>query len=179
MQTGLIPRYFFCCPKNGDIMDKVAIHIGELIRKIMTETGKKAKWLANKIGCVPDDIYWMWGEQYIRPERLIQICKHLETDFFACYSDYIRQQVPLPEISHQVDDEIHIGILIKSTVNENGIKSPWLAKQIGCSSSQLYRMYGYKHIKIEKLISLCILLKTPNISAFTGTIVLKNTAYHG
>jgi len=149
------------------------IHIGELIKKQMDESGRKAEWLADQIGCVPDNIYWIWRQKYIDPEQLIKICFHLETYFFVHYSEYIRQQVPLSERKYRVGDKIHIGILIQHRMNEEGRKTKWLAKNIHRSRSQIYKIYDYEHIKIELLISISILLKTDFFSIYSEYVNRK------
>jgi len=166
----LIPRYFLF--QNGAVMSD-EIHTGGLIRKQMEKEGREAEWLADQIGCVPDNIYWIWRQKYIDPEQLIKICFHLETDFFAHYSEYIRQRIPSSDRKYIVGENIHIGILIQSKMNEEGRKTKWLAKNIHRSRSQVYRMYDYKHIKTELLISISILLKTDFFSIYSEYVNRK------
>jgi len=148
------------------------VHIGALIKKKMNEDGRKAKWLADKIGCVPHNIYWIYQQQHIGTEQLILICTHLEMDFFACYSEYVCQQAQLPEKLHHVNEKIHIGNLIQGKMNEDGRKNRWLARIIGCDRSHIYRIYQHQHIDIKQLILICIHLKM-NFFDYYSTYVLK------
>jgi hypothetical protein len=40
-----------------------------------------------------------------------------------------------------MNDEIHIGNLIRSKLKENGQTVSWLAKQVYCNRSSLYRIF--------------------------------------
>jgi hypothetical protein len=155
-------------------MDEEIPHVGKLIKTKMDEEGRKASWLADKIGCVPNHIYWIYKQQYIGPEQLISICIHLETNFFSCYSKYIHQQVQLPERLYCVDDKIHIGNLIQGKMNKDGRKAPWLARKIKRSRGHIYRIYGYSHIDVKKLFSICIHLETDFFAYYSDYVQKKS-----
>ncbi|MDR1737553.1 MAG: hypothetical protein LBR66_01860 [Candidatus Symbiothrix sp.] len=58
------------------------------------------------------------------------------------------------------ENEIDIGLEIRTLIDERGIKVKWLAKQVGCGNSSLGKMLKNKHIYPELLLKLSIALKT-------------------
>lgn len=65
----------------------IRIHIGELIRAKLKDDRRSVKWLANKIGCVRDNVYKILKKESIDTELLMRISMAFETDFFLYYSD--------------------------------------------------------------------------------------------
>jgi len=136
------------------------IHIGKLIKKEVGGEKGKLPWLADKVACTESDIRWIYTRQHINFERLMKFCIYLETDFFAYYSEYVREWVLLSEKPEYSGGKIHIGALIRAKMNEEGRKVDWLSKKTLCSKSTLSRIYQNEHIGAERLISICKHLKT-------------------
>ena len=141
-------------------MEKEMPHIGKLIQKKMSEEGRKAGWLANTIFHTQSDIYWLYQQQHISVQLLISICIHLKTDFFAYYSEYVRQIIPFCEKLQYIEGKIHFGKLIQIQMEKEGRKVKWLADKIYSTKSTIYRIYKREHIDIEQLILISIHLET-------------------
>jgi DNA-binding Xre family transcriptional regulator len=57
-------------------------------------------------------------------------------------------------------NDIDIGLEIRTLLKQQGIKTKWLAEQIGCDNSNLGKMLNNKHIYPELLLKISIALKT-------------------
>ena len=55
-------------------------------------------------------------------------------------------------------EEIHIGKLIQRVLKENGRTVVWLARQMGCDRSRLYRIFNSPDIDTELLLRLAEVL---------------------
>jgi len=65
------------------------IDIGSVVRQKMNEYGTTVAWLARKVGCDKGNLYKQLHNKHIYPELLLKISIALKTDFFACYSHYL------------------------------------------------------------------------------------------
>ena len=72
---------------------KHKIEIGNLIRTEMEKEGRKAVWLANKINYEKTKITRIYQGEDINLQTLVEICIHLEVDFFAYCSEYVRGEI--------------------------------------------------------------------------------------
>ena len=54
--------------------------------------------------------------------------------------------------------QIHIGKLILEVVSQKGIKTSWLAKQLGCHRNNIYLIYARSWIDTETLTKLSLIL---------------------
>ena len=68
------------------------IHIGKLIKDVVSQKGIKTSWLAEQLGCHRNNIYLIYARSWIDTETLMQLCYILEYDFFASLSTYFQQQ---------------------------------------------------------------------------------------
>ena len=143
------------------------VHIGALIKKKMDGDGRKVTWLAEKTALSRSQIYRMYKQQYIAVNQLVSINIHLEADFFACYSEYLRQQAQWLEKPEYTGGKIHIGALIKEQVGKGGYKVAWLADKMRCSESNIYRIFDKQYIDIELLTRFCIHLKTDFFACYS------------
>jgi len=147
------------------------IRIGELIQRKLDENGQKQKWLADKMQCSESTISRMCKNQNINTNRLIPICKILKYNFFSDYVEYVENRInggnpTSPILSHSpispnftATEEIHIGKIIRKIKDENGIKTNWLAKKIGCTEKNAYNLYKRKTIDTAQLVTISIYLK--------------------
>lgn len=62
-------------------------HIGELIKKELERQERTPTWLARKINCERPNVYYIFRQQSINTEMLMQISRALNVDFFRFYSD--------------------------------------------------------------------------------------------
>ena len=69
------------------------IHIGKLVRKKMEEEGRSAQWLAKQVSCTRGNIYKIFENQDIHPQLLKRISIVLKFDFFAYYSEDVREEI--------------------------------------------------------------------------------------
>ena len=69
------------------------IHIGQLIKKLMTESGRKPSWLANEIACDPSNIHKIYRRQRVDTDLLADICVCLEVNLFPLYSEYVCEEI--------------------------------------------------------------------------------------
>jgi len=143
------------------------IHIGRLIQKEVGKEKGKLPWLADKIACTESDIHWIYTRQHINFEQLIKFCIHLKKDFFAYYSEHVREWVLFSEKPQYTGGKIDIGALIQAKMNEDGRKTGWLAEKICCSISTCTRIYQRKHIEAKRLIAICRHLKTDFFACYS------------
>ena len=68
------------------------LDIGELILQKLKEKNRNIVWLAKKVGCDDSNLGKMLkGKRYIYPDLLLLISIALEEDFFAYYSQKIKE----------------------------------------------------------------------------------------
>jgi hypothetical protein len=56
--------------------------------------------------------------------------------------------------------EIQIGKCIQEQMDKDGRKAVWLAKQLSCDASLIYRIYAKGIVPAERLIDISIALET-------------------
>ena len=139
------------------------INIGELIRKKLYEHGQKEQWLAKKIGCDESKISRICNgkSQSINTNTLISICICLKYNFFNDFVQYINTQIDNKNnalLYTFIDNERHIGEIIRKIKDEKGIKSKWLAEQIHLSKGDVSNIYQRKDIDVDLLAIICICL---------------------
>jgi len=72
------------------------IHIGELILKKLKEKERSIAWLARQVNCNDGNLgRHLRNSPHIHTELLLRISKALGEDFFAYYSEEIRENVEL------------------------------------------------------------------------------------
>ena len=71
-------------------MNLEKIHIGSLICNKLKEERRTAAWLAQKIHCERNNVYKIFKKSSIDTDLLLKINLALNTDFFACYSEFYR-----------------------------------------------------------------------------------------
>ena len=59
-----------------------------------------------------------------------------------------------------MQDEIHIGNLIKNKLKEDGRSALWLAKKINCERTNIYKIFEKPSINTSLLLKIALLLKT-------------------
>jgi plasmid maintenance system antidote protein VapI len=64
------------------------VHIGELIKKKLKESGHSVTWLAKKIPCHRTNIYKIFAKKHIHHLLLARINKFLDYNFFSHYPEY-------------------------------------------------------------------------------------------
>jgi len=68
------------------------IPIGELILQKLKEKERSLTWLAQKVGCDVSNLSkTLKNSRYIYTELLFRISVALEEDFFACYSQKLKE----------------------------------------------------------------------------------------
>ena len=72
---------------------KTKIEIGQLIRTEMEKEGRKAVWLAKKNNYEKSKITRIYQGEDLRLSTLVEICIHLEVDFFAHYSEFVCEEI--------------------------------------------------------------------------------------
>lgn len=55
--------------------------------------------------------------------------------------------------------EVHIGKLIKQQMDEQGRRAVWLAKQLNCDRSNVYKIYRCKTIDATRLLKISQILQ--------------------
>lgn len=68
------------------------IHIGCLIKEEMIRQERTPTWLARKINCERTNIYYIFSQQSINTELLLQLSIALGVDFFKIYSSEIESK---------------------------------------------------------------------------------------
>ncbi|GHT73238.1 hypothetical protein FACS189456_3430 [Bacteroidia bacterium] len=52
----------------------------------------------------------------------------------------------MPNIKNMPQEEVHIGNLIRNRLKADGRSASWLAEQINCDRSNMYRIFKNNHI---------------------------------
>ena len=69
------------------------IHIGRLISQKLKEKERPVAWLARQVNCNDANLGRMLrNSQHIHSELLLRISIALDEDFFACYSEKVKEQ---------------------------------------------------------------------------------------
>ena len=68
-------------------------HIGQLIKEAMQRQGRGPKWLSEQIHCSRINVYNIYRCKSLNTELLYKIAEVLDEDFFAIYSERLRQCV--------------------------------------------------------------------------------------
>ena len=63
-----------------------------------------------------------------------------------------------PKRQTTMDEEPHIGHLIKAELARRGLTITWLAGQLGCSRQNAYKIFSRKWIYTDLLLKICDLL---------------------
>lgn len=77
----------------SEILPFPDIDIGLAVRHKMSEYGTTVSWLARQVGCDRGNLHKQLRNKHIYPELLLKISMALKTDFFACYSDYLQDNL--------------------------------------------------------------------------------------
>lgn len=62
-------------------------HIGKLIKEELDRQERTPAWLARKINCERPNVYYIFRQQSINTDLLMQISRALNVDLFQYYSD--------------------------------------------------------------------------------------------
>ena len=141
------------------------IHIGNLIRDKLEEDGRKVEWLAKKIHCNRDNIYKMFDRKFIDTAKLLMISVVLKVNFPAYFSElYCNTKNEKNSINDKccviLQDEMHIGKLIKKKLEDDGRKVVWLANKIHCNRRNIYDIFDRSSIDTELLLRISLVLNT-------------------
>jgi hypothetical protein len=66
------------------------VHIGKLIRQKLDEKDRSIAWLARKVNCDSSNFCKMLTRSHINTQLLFHICIVLDEDFFAYYSEALK-----------------------------------------------------------------------------------------
>jgi spore maturation protein CgeB len=67
------------------------IHIGKLIRQKLKEKERSVAWLAQKVNCDSSNFRKILKNNHIHSELLFSISNVLDEDFFAFYSQKLKE----------------------------------------------------------------------------------------
>ena len=67
--------------------------IGQLIKEAMRRQGRGPKWLSEQIHCSRVNVYNIYRCESLNTELLFKISEVLGEDFFAVYSNALRQSI--------------------------------------------------------------------------------------
>ena len=67
-------------------------------------------------------------------------------------------------------DDIHIGKLIKSKLEEDGRSVVWFADKLHCDSSNIYRIFQKQWINNEQLLNISLILDYDFFTVFSDCI---------
>ena len=90
-RTSDIPRHLYVT--NGRTMREEGLHIGQIIRRVVTQKGIKVPWLAQRLGCHRNNVYIIFSRQWIDTNTLMKLAQILDYDFFADLSHSYRNQM--------------------------------------------------------------------------------------
>ncbi len=67
-------------------------HIGKLIKEELERQERTPTWLARKINCERPNVYYIFRQQSINTDLLMQISRALNFDFFSMFSEEYNQK---------------------------------------------------------------------------------------
>lgn len=70
----------------------------------------------------------------------------------------------------KVNTTIFIGELIKQELKKQGKTSVWLAEELGCHRTNVYKIYGRASIDTGMLFHICQLLKVDFFKLYTDAL---------
>jgi len=73
----------------------------------------------------------------------------------------------LPERQTPMEEEPHIGHLIKEELHRQGRSITWLAEQLGCSRQNAYKLFRRKWIYTDLLLKICDILDYDFFKSFS------------
>lgn len=68
-------------------MTNSEVHIGKIIKQVVTDKGIRTGWLAKQLNCNRNNIYKIYGRPWIDTQTLAKLSKILDYDFFAQLSE--------------------------------------------------------------------------------------------
>lgn len=69
-----------------------APHIGNLIKEELRRQGRTVTWLASQLNYSRQHMYYLLGHSFIYSDLLLRISEILDYDFFACYTEFLKQR---------------------------------------------------------------------------------------
>ena len=69
-----------------------------------------------------------------------------------------------------MNDEIHIGNLIYKKLKADDRSASWLAKQIHCSRTHIYKLFKKSAIPLPQLVQICIVLEFDFFIHYSNTV---------
>lgn len=73
-------------------------------------------------------------------------------------------------MTHYGNNSLKIGELIKQELKKQGKTSVWLAKQLGCHRTNIYKVYGRTTIDTGMLLHICKLLNYDFFKLYSDTL---------
>lgn len=73
--------------------------------------------------------------------------------------------------------EIHIGQLIRQRLDENGHSVVWLARQLTCSRTNVYKIFEKSHLDTEMLARISVVLNYDFFSIISNTLRQKENIH--
>ncbi|MDR1667025.1 MAG: XRE family transcriptional regulator [Bacteroidales bacterium] len=58
-----------------------------------------------------------------------------------------------------MEEKIHIGKRIRQRLKEDRRSAAWLAEQLHCDRTNVYKLYGKSHIDVEQLLRISLALR--------------------
>ena len=65
---------------------------------------------------------------------------------------------------------MHIGEIIRLTVKQQGLSTVWLARQLSCSRTNVYKIYAQHSLDTNTLRRISIILKTDFFALYSEDI---------
>ncbi len=68
---------------------------------------------------------------------------------------------------------MHIGEIIRLTVKQQGLTTVWLARQLSCSRTNVYKIYAQHSLDTNTLRRISIILKTDFFALYSEDIASR------
>lgn len=108
-------------------MEKRGVNIGLAIEQRINQLGISKSELARRIGIPNQNVNRILGKEGIDTDKLEEICRALDFDFFKLYSEAMSGEQP----KTVEDGDVTVGDTSASTVNVNGSHSPNVTQTAG------------------------------------------------
>lgn len=108
-------------------MEKRGVNIGLAIEQRINQLGISKSELARRIGIPNQNVNRILGKEGIDTDKLEEICRALDFDFFKLYSEAMSGDQP----AKAEEGDVVVGDASASTVNVNGSHSPNVTQTAG------------------------------------------------
>ena len=156
-------------------MNPAPINICRLIKEKLDERERSVTWLARKLECDRDNLHKTLKNKIdVHTDFLFRISVAMREDFFACYSEKIKEMLPVYYDKNWVvmnRSPINICRLIKEKLGEQERSVVWLARRMDCPYDNLRKtLKNNRDIHTDLLFNISVAMEEDFFSCYSGKL---------